>query len=463
MKSITFNPKIYLLIICAGLLVACSNDENEDSEDYYFEPVVDEILNIQVDESQTKDFTLVPFESTNLSYEFDDGLHIIIEFQEDALKQLQDFDVNISPIVDIPDIPIGFEFHFGLRFQPEGIQFNKPGKVKVELPTNVSVSKFKGFVFDGGYTGQNNLGEIWNVRMTPVTFESINGNKYAVFDVWHFSGIAGVSGENFECGHPLAAYDCSALKEIIACLIAGKESLSDEDIEEVNNALSLWLKDGIEYFEQNPQEIDEYIEAQWVISEFLCWQGIALKYNSSLQAFGELPERAGSLIGDVLIEELLNYDVECSTIGEPCDQIHNYQTRVEILFTIHELEAAGIITANPQIDINTFCDSAAHKLHYDPILDTTAAYLSYAGPINKYELRWPSDYQSNHSTILRVYAKNLHGQYVELALNEDYTIPETSGRNYSISGNTVNQKQGGSADIWIYLICPKRPIKILVR
>ena len=133
MKSITFNPKIYLLIICAGLLVACSNDENEDSEDYYFEPVVDEILNIQVDESQTKDFTLVPFESTNLSYEFDDGLHIIIEFQEDALKQLQDFDVNISPIVDIPDIPIGFEFHFGLRFQPEGIQSNESHRCMIQL------------------------------------------------------------------------------------------------------------------------------------------------------------------------------------------------------------------------------------------------------------------------------------------------------------------------------------------
>jgi hypothetical protein len=48
------------------------------------------------------------------------------------------------------DMPSEFRFNFGFVSFPESVEFNRPGKMTIELPAGTDISEFKGFYFQVG-------------------------------------------------------------------------------------------------------------------------------------------------------------------------------------------------------------------------------------------------------------------------------------------------------------------------
>ena len=414
---------LFLILFVGLFCIQCNREEEE--EDLYYEPLIEGIFNIDVDQNQVVAFKLEPNQPVSVKGQFDNGINFTIEFPADALKFYEKVEAKISPVIQIQNLPPEFQFQFGFVFTPEGVPFNKPGLMTIELPSGIDIGDFKGFYFQGGDPTVNMDSEIWSVKMTPVLYKSINGKKHAVIEIPHFSGFAGVSGGDFNCGNPRAADMCEDLKEILACYIVGKETLTSEDRNKVNNALRIWLDEGLTWLEQNPSEIDEEWEIEYAISELLCWKSSALMFNSNLSSFDDILNRAGSIFTEALINKLIQEDNLCSADPNVLNQRASFELNFSLINLIENLNSADILTENIDINQFNFCNSIATRLYVNPFLDTANKYISADHELLPfYTLKFPKELSPAvaRSISFKVYAKNLLGQEAELALGDDFTL-----------------------------------------
>jgi hypothetical protein len=435
MKKIFLYPPLFLLL----LFVQCS-PENE--EDLYYEPLVDGIYNVSVDPGQALDFTIEPNKALSVDGEFDNGIPFTIEFASGALQYNEAVEASIKPLTGIMGMPSEFQFQFGFVLSPEGTYFNKPGKMTIELPPNVDISEFKGFFFQGGVPYGNEDPEIWSVNLTPVLYQSENGKKQAVIEIPHFSGFVGVSGGDFECGNPLAAEMCEQLKEILACYITGKESLSSQDVEKVNKALRDWMDGGLDWLEEHPEELDNMWNVEDAIRDLVCWKEAALMFNSTMAPFQNQMSRIGNLFTGVLMDRLVSANEECLSMDDMYAQYGSFETNFFFMNLVEELRKSGFLNEDPSITLLTYCDEIATNFYLHPFLDTTLRpdiriingdYEISFGAGNQAVARWRS---------FDVNAINLLGEPVELTLGEDYTIENLNSQLHIFDGTIITEVLG---------------------
>jgi hypothetical protein len=433
MKRVALYSLLFLVLVGAQC-------ERESEEDLYYEPLVDGIYTVSTDLSQALSFTIEPNKALSVSGQFSNGINFTVEFEADALKFNESVEASINPISQILDMDSDFQFHFGFAFSPEGVQFNNPGKMTVELPAGIDINNFKGFFFQGGvpYSGQE--AEIWSVKLTPLLFQSANGKKLAVFELPHFSGFIGVSGGDFKCGNPLAADVCDDLKEILACYIAGKESLTSEDMKKVNGALRDWLDSGLQWLENNPSEMDEDWEIENALGEILCWKASALMFNATLAPFDALLDKVGKLFTRTLVDKLVQLNNECIAIEDAYEQAASFGMNSYYLSLLESLRSAGMLSEDPGISYVDYCGGIASKFYIEAFMDTTVSYIRSPSP-NTYELDFGPVVSPAvaRSLGITVYAVNLLGEPSPMKLGEDYTIQKNSNDWFSINGNLVTE------------------------
>lgn len=433
MKKPLLYPALFLLL----LFVQC-NPEND--EDLYYEPLVEGIFNVSVDPEQRLDFTIEPNKAVKVEGAFSNGISFTVEFDANALRFNEVVDATIQPLTGILDMSSDFQFDFGFVFSPEGIEFTKPGKMTIELPPGIDVSEFKGFIFQGGVPYGSADAEIWNVKLTPLLIKSESGKKLIVFEIPHFSGFVGVSGGDFKCGNPLAAEMCEDLKEIIACYITGKESISADDTKKVNKALKDWMDAGLDWLEENPAELENLWDVEDAIRELLCWKAACLMFNSTMAPFDNQLKRIGNLFTGVLIDRLVSFNDACISTTDLYARYGSYVENVYFMNLVEELRNGGFLNQDPGITHLTYCDEIATNYYLDPFLDTTLRqdirfedaywYISF-GPGDDAVSRWRS---------FTVYGINLLGEPVELALGEDYTIENVNSQFITFDGTIMREE-----------------------
>ena len=428
----------YFSILVFALLIQCSP---ENQEDLYYEPLVEGIFNVSVDQGQALDFTIEPNKDLTISGQFQNGIPFTIEFDAGALKFNEPVEASIMPLSGILDMPDDFQFEFGFVFSPEGVLFNSPGKMTVELPANVDISEFKGFFFEGGVPYGIEDPEIWSVKLTPVLFRSESGKKKAVFEIPHFSGFLGISGGDFKCGNPLAADVCEDLKEILACYVAGKESISSEDRNKVNNALRVWMEAGLAWLEENPSEFDDYMEVEMAMEEVLCWKAAALMFNSTMAPFDDLRARVADLFTGALINKLVILNQECLNMDAMYEQAYSFGLNSAYMDLLEDLLNSGFLNQDPGINHFDYCDSIALKMFHSPFLDTTETHIRHdygvSYSINFGEEARPAVARSKRFTV---YATNLLGEAHEMIFEEDYTIENVNASWFTVEGNTITEQ-----------------------
>jgi len=432
MKKVLLYPPLFLLL----LFVQCS-PENE--EDLYYEPLVEGIFNVSVDQDQTLDFTIEPNKALSVNGQFNNGIPFTLEFEAGALQFNETVEARIMPLTGILDMPSEFQFDFGFIFSPEGVEFSKPGKMTIELPQDIDISEFKGFFFQGGVPYGNSDAEIWSVKLTPVLYQSANGKKLAEFEVPHFSGFVGMSGGDFECGNPLAAEICEELKEILACYITGKESLSGDDRDKVNKALRDWMDTGLDWLERHPEEFDDEWEISEAIGELLCWKAAALMFNSTMAPFENQLNRVGDLFTTMLIDKLVSLNQECLAQSDMTEQAYIFGFNFDYFSVVDEMRNAGFLNEDPGITHLTYCDGIATNYHFDPFLDTTLRDDIWFDYGNWNISLGGSTEALAHSNSFQVYASNLLGETVLLTLDEEYTIENVDLRYHTLSGTTITE------------------------
>ena len=368
---------LYSLLFLVLMGAQC---EREDEEDLYYEPLVDGIYNVEVDQDQAINFTIEPNKALSVDGEFSNGIKFTVEFESDALKYFEKVEASITPITQILDLSSDFQFHFGFVFAPEGVQFNKPGKMTIELPAGIEISEFKGFFFEGGLPYGNQEAEIWSVKLTPLLFQSANGKTQAVFELPHFSGFAGVSGGDFQCGNPLATENCEELKEILACYIAGKESLSSQDRNRVNEALRIWLEAALQWLEENPSVMEDEWAIENYLGEIVCWKASALMFNSTLDTFDDLLRRIGDLFTRALVDKLVQLNNDCMAMNDIIEQVYSFGLNTPYISLVESLRDAGMLTENPGIDVFNYCNSIAAKYYIEPFMDTAQSHIRLVEP-----------------------------------------------------------------------------------
>ena len=432
MKKIRLFPTFLILL----LAVQC-NTENE--EDLYYEPLVEGIFNISVDQEEGLDFTIEPTKAITVNGQFSNGIPFTLEFEANAMRSNEAVEATIRPVTGLLDMPSEFQFDFGFVFSPEGVEFNKPGKMTIELPSNIDISEFKGFYFQGGVPYGTSDAEIWSVKLTPLRFLSSGGKKLAVFELPHFSGFVGVSGGDFKCGNPLAAEMCAELQEILACYTVGKESLSGSDIEKVNKALKDWMDAGLDWLEEHPEELENLWDVEDAIRELLCWKSAALMFNSTMTPFQNQMSRIGDLFTEVLVDRLVAVNDECLSMNDMYAQYGSFETNFYFMNLVDELRNAGFLNQDPGITIPTFCDEIATKFYQNPFLDTTMRT-----DIRFDQGYWYISLGSGNDPVARsrsfaVYATNLLGEAVELTEGEDYTMQNLNIQHHTLEGNTITE------------------------
>lgn len=432
--------RVFFLTLFSGIIMLLQCNR-EGEEELYYEPLVDGIYNIDVDEEQEVTLTIEPNKPVSASGQFNNGLEFTIEFESDALKSSEQVEAKIAPVNGIADMPSDFQFHFGYVFKPEGVLFQNPGRMKVELPQNVDIENFKGFFFQGGVPYGSQEAEIWSVKMTPLLFESENGRKYVIFEIPHFSGFLGISGGDFKCGDPLSTDNCEELKEILACYISGKEMLTSKDVEKVNGALRDWLSASLQWMEENPTEMDEDWEIELLLSEILCWKASALMFNNDLRPFDDLLNRVADQFTDILIDKLVEMNSQCTQMQNLGDQAFSYRYNAPYLNLIQSLSAAEMLNREAGIDHFNYCNSIASKYLTLPILDTTPDHIRSLYP-SYYEITFEGEPSPAYarSKSITVFASNLLGEYLELKHGEDYTIEVTSSENFELNGTTITEE-----------------------
>jgi hypothetical protein len=432
MKKALIFPTLFILL----LFVQC-NPENE--EDLYYEPLVEGIFNISVDQSERLDFTIEPNKSLTVNGKFSNGIPFTVEFEANALRFNEAVEASIQPVTGLLDMPSEFKFNFGFVFSPEGIEFNKPGKMTIELPPDIDVSEFKGFYFQGGVPYGNSDAEIWSVKLTPLLFQSEGGKKLAVFEIPHFSGFVGVSGGDFKCGNPLAAEMCEELKEILACYTTGKESLSGDDQKKVNKALKDWMNAGMDWLEEHPEQLENMWDVEDAIRELLCWKSAVLMFNSTMAPFQNELNRIGDLFSGVLIDRLVSVNQECSSMTDMYAQYGSFETNFYFINLVEELQNGGFLNEDPNITILSYCDEIATNFYMDPFLDTTLRQ-----DIRLDQGYWMISLGAGDDPVARsrsftVYATNLLGEPVELTLGKEYTIENINSERHTLDGNIITE------------------------
>ena len=432
MKKALLFPTIFTLL----LFVQCS-PENE--EDLYYEPLVDGFYNISVDQEEALDFTIEPNKATSVDGQFDNGIAFTVEFEANATRFNEPIEASIQPVTGILDMPSEFQFKFGFVFSPEGVYFNKPGKMTIELPSNIDIGEFKGFFFEGGVPYGTPDAEIWSVQLIPIIYQSESGKKLAVFELPHFSGFVGVSGGDFKCGNPLAAEMCDQLKEILACYITGKESLTSDDRKKVNQALKDWMNAGLDWLEEHPEEMDDDWEIQEALSEILCWKAAALMFNSDMSPFTNQTNRVGDLFTKLLIEKIVSMNEECLAMPNMTEQAWTYGINVDYFGVLDDFRSAGLINADPGITLLSYCDGLVSKFYYDAFLDTTlrSDIIFDSGTWNI--ILGSSLEPVAQSTSFQVYATNLLGVNEMLTLDEDYTIENVNLEYHTLEGTIITE------------------------
>ncbi|TFH26342.1 MAG: hypothetical protein E4H10_07270 [Bacteroidia bacterium] len=427
----------FLILLIVFMGVQCNR---EDDEDLYYEPLVDGIYNVEVDQDQSINFTIEPNKAVSVNGEFNNGIKFTVEFEADALKYFEKVEASISPVIRIQDLPSDILFHFGFVFAPEGVEFNKPGKMTIELPAGTDISDFKGFFFEGGVPYGSSEAEIWSVKLTPLFYQSANGKTQAVFELPHFSGFAGVSGGDFQCGNPLATEVCEDLKEILACYITGKESLTSKDLDKVNTALRIWLEAALQWIEDNPSEMDEDWEVENILREVLCWHASALMFNSTLDPFDDLLRRVGNIFTRKLVDQLEQLNNDCLAMSSPTAQANSFGLNSIYLSTLESLRSAGMLTEEPGIDQINYCNSVATRYYVSPFMDTAQNHIRYLPPFT-YRLNFGGEADPGipRSLSFTVYAMNLLGEPIELELGKDYTTQLNHSDNFTLNGNTVTE------------------------
>lgn len=432
MKKTLLYPTLFILL----LFVQCS-PENE--EDLYYEPLVEGIFNVSVDQEQTLEFTIEPNKAVKVDGQFSNGISFTVEFEANALRFNEVVEASIQPLTGILDMPSDFQFNFGFVFAPEGIEFNKPGKMTIELPAGIDISELKGFFFQGGVPYGNADPEIWGVTLTPLLFQSAGGKKLAVFEIPHFSGFVGVSGGDFECGDPRAAEMCHELKEILACYITGKESLTADDLKKVNKALKDWMDAGLDWLEEHPEELDDEWKIQDALGEFLCWNAAALMFNSTMAPFENQLSRVGALFSDAITDKVVSLNEECLAMSEMYEQAYTYGLYFDYINLLDELRNAGLLDNDPGITHLTYCDEIAARYYMEPFLDTTLRDdIYYDGGTWNINLGRSTE-PIAQSNSFQVYATNLLGETEMLTLDEDYTIQNLQLQYHTLTGTTISE------------------------
>ena len=151
------NRHVFIPLLLIGFVFTQCN--REDEEELYYEPLVDGIYDIDVDQNQVVSFNIEPNQPVSIKGQFSNGINFTIDFEADALKFYEKVEASISPVTQIQNLPSEFQFNFGFVFSPEGVQFNKPGKMTVELPQGIDIGDFKGFYFQGGVPYNNSNAE----------------------------------------------------------------------------------------------------------------------------------------------------------------------------------------------------------------------------------------------------------------------------------------------------------------
>ena len=139
------TSSLVILILLTMSCIQCNRDDEE--EDLYYEPLVEGIFNIDVDQNEWLMFLIEPNQPVSVNGQFNNGIQFTIDFPADAMKYYEEVEAKISPVNQIQNLPPEFEFNFGFVFSPEGVQFNNPGKMTVELPPGIDISDFKGLPF----------------------------------------------------------------------------------------------------------------------------------------------------------------------------------------------------------------------------------------------------------------------------------------------------------------------------
>ena len=122
-----------------AVIVLLGGCPSGNEEELYYEPLVDGIYNIEIDDSQAVNFTIEPGKPVSVSGSFDNGINFTLVFGTEALKDYQAVEASIQPISGFRETPAGLEFQFGYIFSPEGTQFNNPGKMTLvnRTPTDM--------------------------------------------------------------------------------------------------------------------------------------------------------------------------------------------------------------------------------------------------------------------------------------------------------------------------------------
>lgn len=434
MKKVFLYPLLSFLL----LFVQC-NPVNED--DLYYEPLVDGIYNVSVDQEQSLDFTIEPNKALNVSGQFDNGIPFTLEFESGAVQYEGAVGASVSPLTGILDMPSEFQFHFGFSFSPEGTYFTKPGKMTIELPADVDINEFKGFYFEGGVPYEGTDAEIWSVKLIPVFFESVNGKKQAVIELPHFSGFVGVSGGDFKCGNPLAADMCDDLKEILACYITGKETISSDDSKKVNKALKDWIDAGLDWLEEHPEDIDDDWELDMALREIICWKAAAQMFNSDMSPFSSQIDRVGDLFTRVLVDKLVNLNNECLSMEDMYEQAASLGVNSWYIMLLDEMRSAGLLNEDPGIDYVSYCDGIASEFYMQPFLNADLSYIrNLSGPTWFINFGPEVDPAVARSLSFTVYATNLLGEPAVMKLDEDYTITNVDANWFTLEGTTITEE-----------------------
>jgi len=234
---------------------------------------------------------------------------------------------------------------------------------------------------------------------------------------------------------------CDELKEILACYITGKESLSSNDREKVNNALRDWMDNGLDWLEENPELLENLWEVQDAIGELLCWKAAALMFNSSLSPFQDQLSRIGDLFTGVLTDRLVSANEECLSMDELYFRYDSFEENFYFINLVDELRNAGFLNEDPGIDLLNYCDDIATTFYLYPFLDTTLRSDIWIDEDYGYTYisLGEGDGAVAQSTSFTVYAFNLLGEPVELVLDEDYTIQNVSTLYHSLEGTSITE------------------------
>jgi hypothetical protein len=243
-------------LVCLGP-IGCSNGGGDKEQGPSVSPVLDDSRAVSA---------TIGVDGGVVQATGSDGTEYTLTVPADAL--LEDTQITLTPILEIPDLPMSGGFVGGAHFEPSGLELFRTATLQVTLPSAPDLgsdARLAGFVYDDD--GKN----------LALTIAEAEGDSFSL-PVLHFSGGGAGSATPSNLKEAFAAGGADAY---VAELLEG---LSNLDFPAIDSSLRRWYEQRIKPALQAAVSSDQALAS--ALGEYRRW----LTAESSLGSFADLED-----------------------------------------------------------------------------------------------------------------------------------------------------------------------------